>query len=345
MESIKSAYKLQCGFTKEEYLRAVLIELTAEKTTPTDILKSEFGEIIEEKKEYLLLKGDVDLAYTCSIGYDRKEEYYEEERDFEKERKLNNGVKYYKNVKKTRTVTDWSPFQGTRKSSEAAWALNTPNSEDYTEAYFTNSRVNRCILATKEELVIACTEEEKDNIELFSTGIRTAKSLCESSCFVGVKFPGDHHKNEEYSAEVYVTKIVVAEIPEYNLEYEYKGVKHKTKGFACGSFELDVDKPSEASDVNKEVKQKTKPIFYGAIGALILGVVLNLFMDAIGGWCILAYLAAVGLFVAKYVMGKKYEKNIYAARQEEKKQALIDILAKKGLKELTAEELEKLAKI
>jgi len=107
---------------------------------------------------------------------------------------------------------------------------------------------------------------------------------------------------------------------------------------------LETDNPSEEKDVKKQVKQKTRPLFFGAIGALIVGLVFNVTVESMT-LAVLSYMVGFGLFITRSIIGNKYEKNIYKERQEEKKQGLINMLAKKGLKELSDEELKKIFKV
>ena len=317
MSKLSNIERINKEHTKDEFLRDVLIQLALKETTPTDIFNSQFQSVEEKEAEYLMVSAEVNVSYSCTVGYDKKVEYYEDGR------------------KKTRTVTNWKPFSGTNASEETVFEGNGANAEEYAW----DNEVRSFIYSCKKESFMEYTGKE---INVNTNALERAKKSCISSCFYRVSLPGDHQKDKDYSGVANVTEISCVVIPEYSTEYRYQDQNYKAKAFACGTLISNVDAPSIASDVDKEGKEKTKIFKFSAIGALIAGITLNVLsgvVDGIGYWHWLAYIVALGLGVTYFVARYKIEKNIYALKREEKKQALIATLKAKGLKALSEKEL------
>lgn len=117
--------KIKKEHDKKEFIREVAIYLAKEEASQTDILERSFSDVKEEEKEYLFVTGQASVNYTCSVGYDRQEVYYEQVK------KYKDGREYYENVKKTRTVTDWQPHSGSNTSKESTIVGNAADQDDY----------------------------------------------------------------------------------------------------------------------------------------------------------------------------------------------------------------------
>lgn len=322
-----SVVKINKEHEQQDFVRAVAIFLANEEATPTDILERDFSKVEEKNKEYLLVSGQASVNYTCSAGYDRKEEYYE------KERKYDSNIKDYRyvEVKKTRTVTDWRPHSGSNTSKESVVVGNGTNQNNYRREI----EVLSCYQTSKEE----SKEEYPDELSVNSTALEVAEKACVSSCFHSVRLPGDRQKETNYSGTLDISDVSGLIVPEFEMSYDYQGTKYKTKGFAAGDIQVRAEYPSIAEDVSKQAKKSVRIFKLLAIAFLIVGVILNLFMDKLGSWCFAGYGAAL-LFLILYISrGNAKMKSIYAFKKEEKKKDLIDFLAKKGLKPLTTEEL------
>lgn len=324
---VEYATKINKEKGKKEFFRKVLIDLTERKETPIDVLDSQFGEVSEREREYLLVSGEVDLNYSCTVGYDRQEEYYEQVRDYEKERRYNNGVKYYKNVKKTRTVTDWSPFSGSRTSSETTIVGN--GEEDFRDSY----QISTCVKTSKEESF----QDGVECFEICESSLENASEHCKTLCFVGATIPGDRKKDVDYSGTVDVKSVKGVIIPEYSLEYKYNEVDYTYENFACGDTEAEFYSPNDSGDVVAKVKKKTKPFIFVGIGVLVGGFIIN----CLGylGLAFLIYFLGAGVFIAKYIVAKKMQNKEFNSRQEVKIEKLKKALEKYGLKPLEDNEI------
>lgn len=322
--------KIKKEHDKKEFIREVAIYLAKEQATPTDILERSFSDVKEKDKEYLFVTGQASVNYTCSVGYDRQEVYYEQVK------KYKDGRAYYENVKKTRTVTDWQPHSGSNTSKESTIVGNAANQDDYRS----ESDVLLCYKTSKD----TSKEEVADTMAVNSTALNLAEHACVSSCFYSVHLPGDRQKDKDYSGDLDVSEVTGLIVPEFEMSYDYQGTKHKTKGFAAGNMQVRAEYPNISTDVSKEAKDAVKHFKFLAIGALILGIILNIFMSSIGMWCLVGYAAAITFLVLYIKKGNAKMKSIYAFRQEEKKKDLIAFLQKNGMKPLTTEEISSFSK-
>ena len=115
-------------------------------------------------------------------------------------------------------------------------------------------------------------------------------------------------------------------------------------GFAAGDMQVRAEYPNISTDVSKEAKNAVKHFKFLSIISLIVGVILNIFMDAVGMWCLAGYAAAITFLVLYIKKGNAKMKAIYSLRQEEKKKDLIAFLQKNGMKPLTTEEISSFSK-
>ena len=323
------AFRLKKEHSEQEFLRAVAVHLAQKDETPTDIFESTFDKVKEVEKQYVMIEGDVEVNYSCSVGYDRKEEYYE------KVKKYDAGKQeyYYVDEKKTRTVTDWQAHTGTANGQMTVIVANTATQKDCR----TEREVATCIDTTHPDY-----KEAAEEMNVKENAKQEAVNQSVSNCFYGVRLPGDHQKDKNYSGSLKINKMTGLYLPEYQMAYTYQGKKYQTEGFACGDMQENVDYPSIAADVEKEAKKAARPIKIAGWLAVIVGVVLNLFMEDIGSWCLVGYGSAiVALIVYKKVKGKKM-KSLYHEKRQQKMAALEKFLAKNKLKALTKKEINTL---
>lgn len=333
MENLKAVIKVKAELTKEDFLRDTLIKLSNNEGTPLDILDSNFGEIEESQDEYLSVHADVDINYTCQIGNDRKEEYWDKETYYE------NGVKKYREVKKTRTVTDWSPFSGSNKSEEIAIVANK-NTD-----ILHNCRINRNARAAlrtsnKENWEVLSFNGENDDENNFNDinldALRQAKSICMDESFERVRLPGDHQKDKDYHGTVKVKEITGYLLPEYSLQYKYKDNTYRATCFAFGEANSNCTAPTEHEKVEKLAKRKAKPFLWSGIGAILLAVVFAICSGFVASGVftalyILSFLGGIGLILTYFFIQRKFKNNIYKNRQQEKIKLLNEALEKRGL--------------
>ena len=320
-----TAFRLLKENTEEAFFRKVAFRLAKEDVTPTDIFESVFEGVQEKETPYVLVVGNARVEYTCSVGYDRKEEY------FEKVKKYNSSTKeyYYVDEKKTRTVTDWQAHSGTNQKKTTVIVVNKATQEEGRNGF----AVAQCIDTTHPDC-----HTEAETMEIHANALQTAINESVSDCFYSVRLPGDHQKDKNYSGSLDITKTTGMFVPEYQMSYTYQDKTYKAKAFACGDMQEEVEFPSIAADVEKEAKEAVKTIKYVGFATLGVGVLLNFFMEAIGGWCLLGYGAAIATWIVHNKKKAEKMKSIYHDKKLEKKNALQNFLKKNNMKPLSEKE-------
>lgn len=325
---LNSLQRVCSTFTKEEFLRDLFIRLTKDKHTPTDILSSTFAEIEEHDAEYLAVNAEVDIQFSCRVGNDRKEEYWD------KEKYTENGVTKYRDVKKTRTVTDWSPYNGSNKSKELVAVRNTAESDSL---YSANGE-SEVFFSTIRALGSTAKGEDLDTAEITVNreAVKSAKELCMYKSYLKAAPKCDHRESENYWGNVEINRIDGLILPEYELEYTYGERKFNARSFGCGMLFTHYDAPDVSSKINKIGNKKALWFLAAAGGMFVLALIL-----AICGltWFVLPFILSVGLVVAYFVFKRIFKNSLYNKVQNEKKELLIKALKDYHLAELSATEL------
>ncbi len=201
---------------KEEFLRRVFLFLAQNNSTPADVLNSKFGEVVEREVNYVVSTVNVTMNYSGSLGYNRQEKYYD---------KNSNGEL----IEKTRTVTDnWQPYSGVKTYESDEWAYSG------TKVQFQNLHRNTVQLEIKGV---------DSPILIYGNAINIMKEAAETDCRRSIKWPGDVHKNEEYSTESTCSNFSVIRIPYYEMEYEYLGKKYIACALALKYPYIKIDFP------------------------------------------------------------------------------------------------------
>ncbi|MDE6667927.1 MAG: hypothetical protein K2K38_06235 [Clostridia bacterium] len=333
MKDLSAIIKVKKELVKEAFLRDTLIRLSLNEGTPLDILDSEFGEVTESEDEYLSVHADVEINYTCQIGNDRTEEYWDKETYYE------NGTKKYRDIKKTRTITDWSPFSGSNQSEEIVIVAN--KNTDILYNCKINEKAHPALRTSNtENWEVLGVGGENSNKNTFADisldALRQAEILCKDECFARVRLPGDHQKDKDYHGTVKVKKITGYILPEYSLQYKYKDNTYRATSFAFGEVNSDYTAPTEHEKVEKLAKKKAKPFLWSGISAILLAVVFAICSGFVASGVftalyILSFLGGIGLILTYIFIQSKFRNNIYKNRQQEKIKLLNAALEKRGL--------------
>ena len=111
-------------FNEVDFLRKAYLTISANASTPEDVLSSKFSKVQSTHENYLILDGDANINFTATIGYDRKEEYTE----------YNSSTGKFD--KKTRTVTDWQAYSGAYSGNYVRAVKNANEiKDDYSNSF------------------------------------------------------------------------------------------------------------------------------------------------------------------------------------------------------------------
>lgn len=243
-----AVFTVKKEFSKDDFLRELIIELGTRNSTPVDVVDSDFKEVRESIREVIVCTAQVDGTCTASIGYDRQEPYT----DYEtyKEKVGDTYVTRQRAVTKYRTVTDWQIFQ-TQYAGEATCAAY--NSDEFG---FDDSGIVAAIKSAKNDSIV-----EKGEATVNSTGLARAIATCESNVEWGaVKFPGDRHKDEKYNSNSDVQSLSCYKLPYYEVLYTYNGKNYTACCFACGDINIRTETPPNDIDITAIVQEKTEKL-------------------------------------------------------------------------------------
>lgn len=266
MSSFDRIYEIKREYSKEDFLRNVLINLSKDTNSPSNIMDSKFSEVKEFKKEMINVTADVDVSYSGSVGYDRKETYTDYESKYDKDLGKNIQVP----VTKTRIVTDWRPHSGNISTHNKVYS--TVNSEYWD--YEIESLFNSATKELKNENII-----ESSDVNLNKIALERAVRGCETHAEYDVRWPGDHQKDTSYHHNTSVTKIVCYVFPYYEVEYTYDGKTYKSRGVAFGKPNEKHKTPQNSVNVESiatvekrgqsKVQKARKPLKFRTISIVI----------------------------------------------------------------------------
>lgn len=311
-------------------MRNVFIDLADDPNSPEDIFDSEFGTVIREIDQYLCVIYDVNVAYSASVGYDRRETYYERGSDG--------------NLKeKTRTVTDWRPVSGQKIFTEgASYVLKTNGDPDEQRSRF------RTLLKTADESI----PFEQGNVdvkpivptdEVYYAARGNAESQAESECRDSL--PGDHVRDFRASSVSELKISAVYVVPDYVLPYKYKGAEYSSREYACSTTVAKSKRPSDEANKKKNVSAKLRPIAVPALlmplALLIAAIVLLVTDPAVEvrvGVIVALYVVSIALVIVSLIRSKLLLSDYMGYLQRIKTEGLEKLLARKSLPGLTDSE-------
>lgn len=335
MEKLQSVERIKKEFDGQEFLRDTLIRLSLNAKTPPDICESQFSQVYENEAEFLNVNANVYISYSCMVGQDRKEEYIDQETYYK------DGARRVRNVKKTRTVTDWTPLSGTSSSVESVFVRNTD--EDITSQYIDDLTVNNLLQTCKKDSV--CEYRDKE-IEACSGAIVAAYELCKMKCFDKIRLPGDHQKDKDYNGTAEPITVSGLVLTEYSLTFTYKGKEYKSVALGSGEVHSNFDAPDDSYSIKQTVKKKMRPILFTSIAFFaicLLFIAFSTFLDFNLSWALIPFFVALFLIIFYCARISACERKAIKERLKIKLKYLEQTLSKNGLQPLTEKEKEKFA--
>ncbi len=325
----RNVYTVKKEFDKDLFIRGLLVALGTNGDAPVDAVNATIGEVKLSVRDVLSCKITVEGDCTASVGYDRKEEYFEEVRN------LGSGPDY-KQVKRTRTVTDWRPFQQSYKQT-ATWAA-------FNDGMFAPVDVIETAINTCQESNCVRTGTATLNGE----SLASARSKCvEYVERKAVSFPGDHYKDTRYHSSTTTHYVDCYKLPMFEVDYTYEGKEYHAWGFACGKVKVNCVAMPEVLDVQEEIKTQTKRAKTRSFAGWVdFGVfyALDFMAGESIGYGICFVLALVSYLLALFLNFKykweydKLAKDLSQNRHQAKLEALAKVLEEKGFRPITKDE-------
>lgn len=243
---------------EKAFMKYLLTTMSEDEKCPNDIMDAKFGEIEFCYKEIILTSSEVDMNFSCTIGYDRKEDYIAQEYKtvHQGEYYSLRGVQHYApetkkyecDVVKTRTVTDWSAYNGSSYYETIEVAPNDTSFAFYGESLRSITTILKSI--ENDDFI-----DSSKIMEVSEFGLLTAKMAAVNSAIDDLDIPGDHYKDLKHNEDVTVTGVDCYYLPYYKVHYTYKGQEFVASGFACGKPNCDYIIPKNNVDLERDVRQ------------------------------------------------------------------------------------------
>lgn len=315
---------------EEDFRRKLLIKLAKTSGTPIDIFTSEFKPIRQEYYNFIAIAGDVTLSYSASVGFDRKEKYYETNSQG-------------RSVERTRTVTDWKPVSGIYKGSSVGVAMNDGNSFD------TLLKIRSALKNVPEkdlydessvdfETEFPKTPEDSAIAEAERDCVSNAKDACKWQAKTGDridKFMADGTVDRITEINSYIA-------PVYRTEYVYKGDTYKVEKLAFGGNSglglwSDLKCPSVSDNLDEQIYSKNFKFTLISVLICVVSSIISLLIDSLFV-TLPIFLAAVSAYAAKVIHFRKTENKIYSDHHDAKIGKLNEYMRTHNMKEVTREE-------
>ena len=315
-----SYFALPKQVDEKEFYAEVLTEIALDRNTPDDIfISGTFSPVKTEYRQYLLALGDADMSYSATVGYDRKVTYTE----------YSNG----KAVQKTKTVTDWKPFSGTRKGTYTGCVKNDATKDPNCITISTASMYELFDAkhAVSMDKVSFKTTEPKTPTE---ATIHSAQLSVEASAHYACKssLPGDRHRDFHCDGTTLLKRLSSHVAPLYVLDYKYQGTSYSYCGHSSKTKHYEGKMPSAKKEIASEIENTPLVTTFNFLtfGLLLASIIIS-FVAPI--WLIiLAGVLAITSFVVLCVVRKRTTDTIYQQKALLKKQTLIKHLKQKGIK-------------
>lgn len=237
MEENLSKFLVEGCHTKESFVRDSLIEIYSSIDAPVTIDSIELSDVHESTYQILGQTADYEITYSSEIGYDRQEQYLDEERVYDKD--LQRTIT--RNVVKTRTVTDWQPYNGTVTKKGAF--LNELTNNDTVDlgdldetvacqfAGFCYEESEVCFNGTPvsdpEKLSAIDFVEPTSNDIDYAVECGAIKPKVEFES----EMPGDHHRNLKITWKANNVVPTVFAVNRFKAAFDFDGKTHYARQF------------------------------------------------------------------------------------------------------------------
>ncbi|MGN0744099.1 MAG: hypothetical protein ACI4MZ_02365 [Christensenellales bacterium] len=333
--------------SEKEFFRQACIDLARNDTTPADIFKSDFRPVTKSYQQMLGVDAEVTLNYSVSIGYNRTEEYFVTVKEYDRDLQC----EVEKKVKKTRTVTDWSPTSGTYSGEITSYVFNDDKITDdsfricssfdcdrFEDSY---SRVKSSSVFNVEDVDFK-TDYPK-NVSQKALTFAKADCISKASVDCQEKLPGDVCKDFSSSSVCKPKKVSCIVAPEYSLNYVHDGQEYTKKAFAFGGMPMSRSDANAEKDIQKEINKKSMPMIIAGTILTILSIALSLTVRNLPVICAVFGIAVVSVIVGAIVY-RSIEKKVKNGKKAMKIEQLNEFLKKNGLGELSQSEIETIKK-
>lgn len=321
--------------SKEDFIRKSYVELYSAIDAPEGIDTVQFSDVFSETAELIKQYTTYDIDYTVEIGYNHTEQYIDQEKYYDHDRK-----EYLtRQVVKNRTVTNWQPYQGSAEKLQgiAVGRFNTGDNidigdkdEKISKQYGRYSFDVEKVLRDTEDR--QATEEEAEQMTTPTKDVYLDLACTSADFYRKVSLPGDCHRNFRADWDATDMFACVYGVERYKLAFDYEGHKSFIKQFAteelphiyCSYKHVDnVDEALKEEEKNclntneqyQNNMKKGKILTWASIVLFFLSIGL---FEKIGAISFLGNIAGIIGFVFACKFNKKVENQAKAIKEEHK---------------------------
>lgn len=353
-------------FKEKEFLENIVHEMALKDECPTDIFDDlKFVKAELKYRNILAVTAKVYTSYQGSIGYKREEEYWD------KEKKYSSNGSYYVDVKKTRTITDWHPYQGEDIAISTGcfddWSAVEKDSYEKSNGLVYSERIYKLVKQNKLEVEELEFEINHDTFPYFDTMLTycSMDSKVHLKVIYDSRIPGDE-KNINYTQDIleYI-EFECCRVPVYIVEYTYKDEKYKCycdliSEDYCGLipsakpvYNIPTLKVSDAAKVaHEDAENETKnmrmlvTVLWGIAFCGLASAIALCFAHFYFGWIIVALLILLAIYfhslyskVWRTIFSNVYDDNTFNLRKH-KLECLTAAIEEKRIPQLNDEKIE-----
>lgn len=278
------------------------LNLLIESEAPADIFeKGDFKPVENGFASVFVADGSVNTSYNAQAGTDRKEEYF----DTNSKGEL---------VKKTRTVTDWTPISGNHMYSGYGACTTADDPDKYD---FSINIVEDCE-PYQENLDFETVEPFEVDDETYKIARKGLIYKAERDTNHDISNSYDHVKNLRCSSNATIDSYEQYMIPTQVLKYSYNGQEYCFSAFARKGAYITKTMPNITSDITAQVKEMmnykfTRPLVVNLIAAAVYVLILYIVIRTTSlGTNVLSFsiLVVIAFQIYYYVSyKKKYDNN------------------------------------
>mgnify|MGYP001080922553 CR=1 FL=1 len=262
-----------------DFVKSAFETLYTDDYTSVKTVNAVFSPAYEEVSVFGVVLADYFLSYSADIGYDRAETYYVTETYYV------NGRPNYRQVARTRVVTDWHPISSTYFGGNISTCCKIDNNEGI---YDVATEEDRFTEIYKQELCIPVNSASYSispfhaTDDMLAGAIAVGEDIASNQCLNSL--PGDHVRNFSYTATHSVKKIYNVSKLDYVLPYSIGDQNYAIRGCSFNNVpHLDY---SPKEDVSKNIKKQTAKVFAPLLflplilliaGAIALSIIYDMF--------------------------------------------------------------------
>ena len=335
----KGFYKINTECSKEEFIRNAWISL-AEQDPPFEIFDKDFSEVNEVHHDFIYSDASFEGTWSARIGRYRQESYLDVETYYERipytvyKEKYDPNTRTYKQiptteyrkeerqrqVKKYRTVTDWS--QERRSFSDYTTCIKPLSGRSSFDKEISRSDFNkkRFVPLSAEELQRRSDLVIDDNV--FESACSTHASILHNNVICSL--PGDKQEDVDFDIKNSdVDTLYLVDVPEYKASISFDKKSYEQKCFPFGDItmsEIKVPNPLSAEKEKERLEEKalmdtaanlvsadkktwdiTKFISFFSILLCLASIAVSIFIDVLS-IVIACFAAAVVVFTVSRVV-------------------------------------------